>query len=311
MSVSNAFTAAGFGTGLLVEPGQSVTYEVSGTFTGQCFLERLIGGVSVVEIAATIADTALAEATYLNITRESQHLRWRSAIATGTATAVIDEVVGEALLKVPDIFNRRTGALLIGFRDDGVNIPNPVGAQTVSTTPVTTEGIGAPNGATVAAVETGNGIVHKTVLTLTVTPITLTDDAGVGQFGGVKIYDFPAGNILVLGAVIDAIITLLSALWIDAATGDVALGSGVPADATALDATAVDMIQETAIAAMVAQVGPIDAQKALAAIPLGSAGGTDDDVNLNVRIDDDAAHVTDSGTITGTVTIHWVNLGDF
>jgi len=30
-----------------------------------------------------------------------------------------------------------------------------------------------------------------------------------------------------------------------------------------------------------------------------------------MRIDDNAAHITDGGTITGTVTIFWINTGDF
>jgi hypothetical protein len=313
MSVSNVFTAAGFGNGIMVGPGQSATYAVTGTFTGTLHLERLIKG-GVFEEAVTIADTPI-NGTVVNRLDEPAQYRWRSAVATGSATASVAGVAGE-LVGLPDIRDPETDALLMRFRDDGIEIPALVGAHasagaTVSGTPQTTEGVGAKNGATVSVVERGNGVIHKTVLTLTATPITLTDDANVGQFGGVKIYDFPAGNILVLGAVIAAILTLVDDLWTDAAQGDVALGSGVPTDATALDGTAVDLIPETPIAAMTAQVGPIDAQSSVAGIPLASAGGTDDEANLNVRIDDAAAHITDSGLITGTVTLLWVNLGDF
>ena len=323
MSVSNAFTAAGLGNGILVLPGQSVTYEVTGTFTGFCFLERLIKG-GVEQIAATLEDTALAAATFENTTGETQQYRWRSAVATGTATATITDVAGEAAAGLDDV-RGADGTLLLRYRDDGVEIPNLVGAgartvtgnqddsgATVTGTPLTTVGVGTKNGSTVSVVERGNGIVHKTVLTLTATPITLTDDADVGQFGGVKLYDFPAGNIKILGAVVDLILTLDDALWTDAAEGDFALGSALVDDADALDGLFIDILASTAIAALTAQVGPMQGQSAADVVPLGSAGGADDDLNLNVRIDDAAAHVTDTGsTMTGTVTIAWMNLGDF
>mgnify|MGYP001619742030 FL=1 len=63
--------------------------------------------------------------------------------------------------------------------------------------PITTRNTGTTNGSTVSAVEYGNGIIHQTVLTLAVTPLTLRD-VELGQ--GVKIYDFPAGGVTILGA---------------------------------------------------------------------------------------------------------------
>lgn len=171
-------------------------------------------------------------------------------------------------------------------------------------------GVGAKNGATVVADEAGDGIVHRTVLTLTETPITLTDYAGDGQAGGVKLYDFPAGDIHIMGAVIDADITLVGAQWVDTAQGDVGLGSVTKGDGTALVTAEQDIIATTEIAALVAQAGPINAQS-VAAKTEAKAGGTDLDLFLNVRIDDDAAHITATGTVTGTVTITWINLGDF
>lgn len=174
----------------------------------------------------------------------------------------------------------------------------------------TSAGVGAKNGSTVTVAEYGDGNIHKTVLTLTATPITLTDDAGVGQYGGVKLYDMPAGNHLFLGAVIDADITLTGAQWVDNAAGDVGLGTTAVTDGDALATTEQNIIATTEIAAMTAQVGPINAGSADVAT-IAAAGTTDSDIYLNVRIDDNAAHTTSAGTITGTVTITWVNLGDY
>jgi hypothetical protein len=79
---------------------------------------------------------------------------------------------------------------------------------TVTSEPLTTSGVGASNGATVSAAEAGDGVWHRTTLTCTATPISISDDAGVAQYGGVKVYDFPAGLICTIGAVIDGSITL-------------------------------------------------------------------------------------------------------
>ena len=169
---------------------------------------------------------------------------------------------------------------------------------------------------TVAAVtglgidEYGDAAMKRSVFTFTAMSITLTDDAGVGQWGTVKLYDFPAGNIYIIGATIDADLTLVNALWLDTAVGDIGVGSTANADATAIATTRQNIIASTAIAAMVAQVGPVDCGSVVP-VGLANAGGTDTDCILNVRIDDDAAHITDSGTLTGTMVMTWTQVGDF
>ena len=69
--------------------------------------------------------------------------------------------------------------------------------HTGGTAPLTTVNLGAVNGATVSAVERGNSLIHQSVITLAVTPLTLVD---ANQGAGVKIYDFPLGQITILGA---------------------------------------------------------------------------------------------------------------
>ena len=125
-----------------------------------------------------------------------------------------------------------------------------------------------------------------------------------------KLYDMPAGNHIFLGATIDADLTLTEAAWTDAAEGDVGLGTTAVTDGNALATTEQNIIATTAIAAMTAQVGPINAKSTAAAV-IGAAGSTDSDVYLNVRIDDAAAHTAGGGTITGTVTVLWANFGDY
>lgn len=168
------------------------------------------------------------------------------------------------------------------------------------------------NGGTVAAAFKSYGPIHQAVFTLTDTPITLTDDADVGQYGSIKLIDLPAGLVHFLGAVVDATLTLTETEWVDNAEGDVGLGTTAVTNGDALATTEQNIIPTTAIAAMTSQSGPIDCKSAAGTDSSITVDGTGTalDVYLNVRIDDDAAHITGGGTVTGTVTVTWVHLGD-
>ncbi len=177
----------------------------------------------------------------------------------------------------------------------------------------TTEGVGAAAGTNVVATEAGVGILHQTTLTMTATPLTFTDEAGQGQWDALKVYDMPAGNIAILGAVLDADITLV-APFIDAAEGDVGIGTAACDDAAdALATTEQDIIPTTAIAALTTKVGKIDAISTATQLAAGVWDGTSSakDIYLNILIDDDVAHDATAGsTVTGTLTLTWINFGD-
>lgn len=140
-----------------------------------------------------------------------------------------------------------------------------------------------------------DGGLHKMVLALTDAPITLTDDPGVAQYGSIKLFDFPAGAIHALGAVIDADLTLNETWWVDTIAGDVGLGSAAVADGDALAGAEQNVIATSQVAALVAQAGPINAQSGASAT-LAAAGAADADLHLNLRIDDDAVHMPDQVT---------------
>lgn len=169
---------------------------------------------------------------------------------------------------------------------------------------------GAKNGATVTATEYLSGFLHKTVLTLTATPVTLTDDAAVGQYGGVKVYDMPAGNFVFLGATLDATLTLVGTEWLDTAEGDIGVGSTAVTDGNALATTEQNIIITTGWGPAVAQVAACDAVSTdeEGGVVLGTTASPAD-VYVNVRVDDNAAHITASGTITGTLTLLWAKVG--
>lgn len=173
---------------------------------------------------------------------------------------------------------------------------------------------GASNGATVTATEQ-LGAVHQTVINLTATPITITD-ASVG--GGVKIYTFPEGRIMVLGCVATVAFTTTSVLasTLNASTTlNWGLGTVITttqASAT-LTTTEVDLLPSTAATASATiNVAGAAANGKLAAAAQFDGTTTAIPVNLNVGV----ATATDidgdaTVTATGTVVITWINLGDY
>jgi hypothetical protein len=173
-------------------------------------------------------------------------------------------------------------------------------------------GAGAANGATVTASEKGSAVgVKQTTLTLASTPVTVANTTGA-SFGGVKLYDFPAGRILVLG-----VSASLGFVWTDEdiaadGSGDYSLGTTITADAT-LATTDVDLLPSTAMTDPAVLGVAAATSAALAASAQFDGTATAKDLNLNIIIDD--ADVSDAASdvvlASGTVTVHWINLGDY
>ena len=166
---------------------------------------------------------------------------------------------------------------------------------------------GAPAGTNVAARESGGDPVHKTTLNLAATPITLTDETGVILHGGLKVYDFPEGNILILGVVADLAVTVAGNLDADAA-GDFGMGTVTASNNANLTSTEVNIIPSTATL-MSGSTGDTNGKNIAAIAPLD---GTSTAVDLYLNyIWDDADHNGGSQTVTGTITVAWINLGDY
>jgi hypothetical protein len=168
-------------------------------------------------------------------------------------------------------------------------------------------------GATAVATEAGDAVVHKTTITLANLAVTMRDTE---QGGGVKIYDFPAGRILRLGAIGSIAVTTTSALasTLNASvTCNWGVGSTTQASAT-VATTEQDIVNVTAftasatidVAGAVANgVGP----GVLASLD-GTSTAVDAFLNLAVAV---ATDIDADATVlvNGSVTIHWINLGDY
>jgi hypothetical protein len=186
------------------------------------------------------------------------------------------------------------------------------GAKTFTSAVKTSAGIGAAAGTGVAATEYGEGNVHKTVLTLTNAAVTLADEAGVVAYGGLKIYDMPEGMILVLGAVADIDLTKSSAGVNVDWDGDFGLGTVTATNDAALATTEQDILPTTATPQ--AAAGATTSNGANAAVAYLDGHTTAVDVYLNYLVDDADHDVTGTPCnliANGTITLTWINLGDY
>jgi hypothetical protein len=182
---------------------------------------------------------------------------------------------------------------------------------------IAVSGAGAGTGATIAVTEQNTGVLYKTVLKCAATPVTITDDANVAQYGGVKIYDFPEGVICTLGAVVSGALTAgVTGTIVDNWDGDVALGTATATTGNTLTGTEADVMPSVAISAGASdKIGVVSAASVATALTESGArwfdgSSTAKDLFLNFVIDDSATHTTGTATFTGTVTILWMNIAD-
>lgn len=178
----------------------------------------------------------------------------------------------------------------------------------IGTTPKTTVGIGAKNGTTITAAENGDGILHQTVLTLAAYQQAITD---ANAYGGGKIYDFPAGRILLLGTTANLTLSVVGDQTTTInATASVTwgLGSATASNAT-LATTMVDMLPKTTA---VLESGTKATTGALAASAQFDGTATAIDCFLNFGFETNT-DIDGNGVlqVDGTITLTWVNLGDY
>ncbi len=177
--------------------------------------------------------------------------------------------------------------------ESGVGLVDPVGVGAIaSSTYITVR-------------EEGDNVVHKTTLTLDALPVSVVGATGVG-FGGALAYTFPEGRINVLGVTASLSIDVLSSNLEAADGGDFGIGTAIVADADLGDATDIDLCPTTSIDPIGTAVGA-----ALVASAQFDGTSTAKTVNVNILIDDADIGGTEAIGVDGTITITWINHGDY
>jgi hypothetical protein len=175
-----------------------------------------------------------------------------------------------------------------------------------------TDPAGAATGALATEYGDPQNIVHKTVLTFNALAFTVTDALA---YYGTKIYDFPQGRILVLGCTGSLAFTTTSTIAStinSAANMDWALGTATATNIT-LDTTMVDILPKvdnpTSTVINVAAAATVGA---LAASAQFDGTTTPIDVFLNVSFPTNTEIDADGTmTVSGTITLTWLGLGDY
>lgn len=275
--VSTGHGSVAAGTAILIKAGRSVTYSVLGTHNATVNIERSDDGGTSWEVVQSVATTAtISPTTIINEHKDRLYRSNCTVYTSGTATAV-----------VKDATNEHTAA------------------GTVPTAGVT-------------AYETADaaGIIRRTVLECNSVALSVADDAGVAQYGGVQVYDFPEGMICCLGAQMNGTLTMgVTGTIIDAWTGVCALGTVTATTGATLVSTEATWLQSVAIGAATSKVGTIDAVSVATALTEAGARWVDGtataaDMYLNFAIADDVTHTAATGTFTGTIEFIWMTLGD-
>ena len=167
---------------------------------------------------------------------------------------------------------------------------------------------GGSAGTDVEAANTAS-LVQKTVLTLTDLEVTMTDAAAAGSHGSAPLFTFPAGNILILGAIGTLSLTAGSGGLADTAAVVAAIGTVATAvDNATLTSTEADIIPSTAATLTDGANAAVDMQSTAVAVKDGTT--TAGVARLNLAVPDADSTASDTLTVSGTVTITWINLGD-
>lgn len=173
---------------------------------------------------------------------------------------------------------------------------------------------GAANGTGVSVEEFGAGPFHMTELTLDDLTVALTDEATVVAHGNHKLYDFPEGGILILGALSDLDLTKDAAGVNDTWDGDFALGTAAAAADTTLTGTEDDVLPSTATPQAVGGATTANGLSTSSEMSVHDGTTTAKDLYLNVLVDDADHDVGATATnliFNGTIRVFWIDLGDF
>ncbi len=229
-------------------------------------------------------------------------------IDTAAVTVTIAQVIGGTSTNLCRVVMPINSALI--FDGSGVKVVDTDGQQLTTVDAITGTAGTSPVSTSVAT--DAAGVVQHTILTLTDLSITVGNTTNI-SFGSVKVYDFPAGRILILGAQFDSITVGLGDVGNSTPIegtdgGDIAFGTTATADST-LGGTDVDIVPSTG-------ADPISGGFTGAALAVQAqfdGTTTPIDMYLNMLIDDDdvANGASDVLLMSGVVEFFWVMLGDY
>lgn len=156
--------------------------------------------------------------------------------------------------------------------------------------------------------EESDGLVRQTVFTVSSLAIAMTDATTAGSHGYQKLGDFPAGNIAILGTVTDLSVTGDGSAVASDASVVGSIGTvQTQTDNATLSTTEADIVASTA-ATLTTDVGAMAGKSTALAVLDGTSSAKS--AYLNFAIPDADSSGDGTLTVTGTITMIWVNTGD-
>jgi hypothetical protein len=179
---------------------------------------------------------------------------------------------------------------------------------------ITSYQIGAAPAATLAAgvtvQERGDGVFHQTVFTLTDVALTTTDAAAAGAHTSLQLYDFPACLLSYIGGSMSLTLTAGDGGLADNAAMVAGVGTATAGtDNGTLTTTEQDLIPSTAYTLSSGTV-TAGAKSVTATAAVFDGTSTAKDAWLNIVVPDAGTSADDTLTVSGTVVLTWVHLGD-
>lgn len=161
--------------------------------------------------------------------------------------------------------------------------------------------------------ETQNGAVRQSVITLNAVSVTITRNGTTAVYGGLQLATFPEGVNILLGGVANLTVTRGETTNMTAtAPLVVAVGSVTASNNATLSSTEADAVPSSAFT-LVAGTKASGGHLATAAIYDGHT--TARPVFLNVAGDNTTDQCVATGnssvTVTGTIVLTWIQLGDY
>jgi len=296
------------GTGFV--PASEQADQLSESLNQQYFASRFAGlALQNHPVTDTVADTAFPIATDGNVEFDCASATFEVGDLVGAC-----ETSGGTSLENQKVKKVTSQALAIGvvtkrYASATTRVRFRVVSRVLPAALIGADMPGAVNGTGVAVVERP-GTVQTSVFTLTATSITMTDATTNGCHGSQKIYDFPEGNITILGATMN--LTTLAGSGGIADTAALIGSLGTVANTAAnetLTSTEADIIPSTS-GTLAAGAGTLKGESTTALLATFDGTATAKDLYLNIAVPDAGSSADDTVAVTGTIVVTWINHGD-
>lgn len=138
--------------------------------------------------------------------------------------------------------------------------------------------------------------------------VTITDPGAAVGFGAAAFGTLPEGNVLIVGAIANLILSSASAGITSTFTSNFAVGTGATADAT-LSGNEVNIIPSTGTSAATAKVSPLTRGANSTAVMIDNTA-KDQNLQMNITVPDASLTAGSVMQVDGVVHLAYVVLGD-